>query len=167
MQCPVKVKVEWRSHVPVFRNHDKPEILITYKSELLGDLWDLSKQETSNWFFFSFKFTQVFIWNNLFTFCITKLINKRTISLFSSVLGIWVKLLHFCVKRMFAVCDKNIPAVSLTFLRKYAAKAPIVFKMLKNIVFLGMTIYTGSRTYSTKKKSRMPPSFWQVSLLLI
>lgn len=24
--------------MPVFRNHDKPEILITYKSELLGDL---------------------------------------------------------------------------------------------------------------------------------
>lgn len=49
MQCPVKLKVERRSHhVPVFRNHDKPEVLITYKSELLGDLGDLSKEEMSN-----------------------------------------------------------------------------------------------------------------------
>lgn len=38
MQCSVKLKVECRSHhVPVFRNHDKPEMLITYKSEQLGD----------------------------------------------------------------------------------------------------------------------------------
>lgn len=116
--------------------------------------------------FFPFKCTQVFSRNNLFTFCIispshpvAKLINKRTISLFGSVLDVWVKLLHFYVKQKFAVCDKNTHAVCLTFLRKYAAKAPIGFKMLKTIVLLGMTIYTGRRTYSTKKKSRMPPSF--------
>lgn len=34
--------------MPVFRNHDKSETLITYKSELLRDLGDLSKQEMSN-----------------------------------------------------------------------------------------------------------------------
>lgn len=52
MQCPVNLKVECRSHVPVFRNHDKPEMLITYKSELLEDLEDLSKQEVTDVFLF-------------------------------------------------------------------------------------------------------------------
>lgn len=49
MQCPDKLKVECRGHrVCIFRNLDKPEMLITYKSELLCHLGDLSKQETSN-----------------------------------------------------------------------------------------------------------------------
>lgn len=34
--------------MPVFRNHDRPELLITYKSELLGDSGDLSKQEVTD-----------------------------------------------------------------------------------------------------------------------
>lgn len=128
--------------------------------------------------FFFFKITEVYlyIWNNLFTFCIislshpvTNLINKRTISLFCRcILGGWVELLHFCVKQKFAVRDKNIHAVSLIFVRKHAAKAPIVFKNTEEYcVPWHDCIYTGSRTYSTKKKTKMPPSFWQASLLLI
>lgn len=37
MPCPDKLKVEcWGHHVRIFRNLDKPEMFITYESEVLG-----------------------------------------------------------------------------------------------------------------------------------
>lgn len=45
--------------MPVFRNHDKPEILITYKSELLGDLRVEQAGNKQLMGFFFFKITQV------------------------------------------------------------------------------------------------------------
>lgn len=56
MSCPDKPKVEcWGHRVHIFRNLDKPEMPITYKYELLGNLGDWRQQETRNWGYFSFK----------------------------------------------------------------------------------------------------------------
>lgn len=49
MPCPDKLKVEcWGHRVRIFRNLDKPEMLITYESELLGKraMGDSRKQGT-------------------------------------------------------------------------------------------------------------------------
>lgn len=119
---------------------------------------------------FSFKLHRyLYIWNNLFTFCIispshpvSNLISKRTISFSKCVLGGWVELLHFCMKQKFAVHDKNIHAVSLTFVRKHAAKAPQCLKTPKNIVFLDMCLYT---TVFTLEAGPIPPRWSQECLL--
>lgn len=47
MQCPDKLKVERRGHrVCIFRNLDKPEMLITNKSELLWETLASRKRVT-------------------------------------------------------------------------------------------------------------------------